>query len=159
LSKIIQDKSSTKNQKTRAREELILSNLRAVVKIALSVYNKLGGLDDTNVSISDLIQAGNISLMRAADLFSFKKDLRFITYAHLSIERGIMRAVKGSRLIRIPPNFFRHAYNIKKLEESEDRKMCDEEVAKKLHLLVSTVKNVRQTQFSKVCIKDESLFF
>ena len=79
-----------------AREKLINSNLRLVVKIAKAYATK--GMD-----LLDLIQEGNLGLIRAADRFDFRKKARFSTYASFWIKQSIARAISNkARFIRLP---------------------------------------------------------
>lgn len=80
----------------KAWNRLINSNLRLVVKIAKSFAS-------CGLSLTDLIQEGNIGLMTAAKKFDWKKGVRFSTYAAWWIKQGILRAITNKkRLIRIP---------------------------------------------------------
>ena len=103
-----------------AKEELINSNLRLVVKIAKGYLNR--GLD-----LMDLIQEGNIGLIKAASKYDYTRKTRFSTYAALWIKQSITRAIydKG-RTIRLPVhqiekrrNFFKVYYNLFKEFERE----------------------------------------
>jgi len=80
----------------RAREALIVANLRLVVHIAKRYVTH-------GVPLLDLIQEGNIGLMRAVEKFEYERGHKFSTYAHLWIQQAISRAIvdKGST-IRIP---------------------------------------------------------
>jgi len=82
-----------------AVSELVQSNLRLVVSVALKYQGN-------NVSLEDLIQEGNIGLMRAAHKFDYQKGFKFSTYAVWWIRQGILRALDNcSRTIRLPSYF------------------------------------------------------
>ena len=84
------------NGDKQAREVLINSNLRLVVKIAK-------GYLSNDMELLDLIQEGNLGLIKAADKFDFKKNVRFSTYASFWIKQSIARALSNkSRMIRLP---------------------------------------------------------
>jgi RNA polymerase primary sigma factor len=84
------------NGDKNARSRLIEANLRLVVKIARLYYTP-------GVSFLDLIQEGNMGLMRAADKFDHAKDVHFSTYANWWIRQGIMRYLANKRrMIRLP---------------------------------------------------------
>jgi len=82
-------KMSTKARGSlQARHKMIRSNLRLVISIAKR-YTNLG------LSFSDLVEEGNIGLMRAVDKFNYKKGYRFSTYASWWIKQAIMRALSN----------------------------------------------------------------
>ena len=79
-----------------AREVLINSNLRLVVKIAKGYLTH-------DMELLDLIQEGNVGLIKAAEKFDFRKNVRFSTYASFWIRQSIARAISNkSRMIRFP---------------------------------------------------------
>ena len=79
-----------------ARDELIQANLRLVVSVAMKYQGH-------NVPLEDLIQEGNIGLMRAASKFDYRKGFKFSTYAIWWIRQAIMRTLDNcSRSIRLP---------------------------------------------------------
>ncbi|HET6486947.1 MAG TPA: sigma-70 family RNA polymerase sigma factor, partial [Spirochaetia bacterium] len=79
-----------------ARKQLVESNLRLVVRIAK-------GFLTPEVSILDLIQEGNLGLMRAAAKYDYRKQVRFSTYASWWIKQSIVRSLSNkTRVIRLP---------------------------------------------------------
>jgi RNA polymerase primary sigma factor len=79
-----------------ARENLINSNLRLVVKIARGYLTH-------EMDLLDLIQEGNLGLIKAAEKFDFRKNVRFSTYASFWIKQSIARALSNKgRMIRLP---------------------------------------------------------
>lgn len=81
---------------TAARQALIEGNLRLVIKIAKSMWNP-------TLSLADLIQEGNIGLMKAAEKYDGKRNVRFSTYASWWIRQSISRSVINTgRAIRLP---------------------------------------------------------
>jgi len=100
------------NGDRRARETLINSNLRLVVKIAK-------GYITGDMELQDLIQEGNLGLIKAADKFDFKKNVRFSTYASFWIKQSIARAISNKgRMIRLP---HRKEEKLRKLNKAEQK--------------------------------------
>lgn len=95
-----------------ARERMIRSNLRLVISIAKR-YTNIG------LSFSDLVEEGNIGLMRAVDKFNYKKGYRFSTYASWWIKQAIMRALSNQgKTIRVPVYMFDTLSKFRKIRDS-----------------------------------------
>ncbi len=125
-----------------ARSTMVESNLRLVVSIARR-YAHLG------VPFMDLIQEGNIGLMRAVEKFEHERGHRFSTYASYWIRQAVMRALsRQGRTIRIPPNILRELSQITSAEEGLLQELghppAPEEVARRLGLPAARVRALRK---------------
>jgi len=124
----------------KAKTEMVLSNLRLVVDLAKH-YNGRG------LSLLDLVQEGNIGLMKAAERFDYRRGFKFSTYATWWIRQGITRALADqSRTIRIPvhmtENYQRVHKATRQLAQRLGRSPSFEEVAS---VVKSTSERVGQT--------------
>ncbi|NIV45880.1 MAG: sigma-70 family RNA polymerase sigma factor [Gammaproteobacteria bacterium] len=123
-----------------ARDALILANLRLVVHIAKKYLNH-------GISFMDLIQEGNIGLMKAVEKFEYERGNKFSTYAYWWIKQAIERAIADkARVIRIPVHVNEKIKKIsrisKELAETLGRKPPPPEIAKKLRMPVAKVEEI-----------------
>jgi RNA polymerase primary sigma factor len=115
-----------------AKNRLIESNLKLVVSIAKRFIGR-------GLSFEDLIQEGNIGLMKAVDKFEYKKGFKFSTYATWWIRQSISRALTDqSRTIRIPVHIIDNLYKINKtireLQQSEENEPEIEDLSSNLNI-------------------------
>ncbi|GEM_PF-1420896 len=123
-----------------ARDALILANLRLVVHIAKKYLNH-------GISFMDLIQEGNIGLMKAVEKFEYERGNKFSTYAYWWIKQAIERAIADkARVIRIPVHVNEKIKKIsrvaRELGERLGRKATPEEIATKLRMPVTKVEEI-----------------
>ena len=117
-----------KRHVNHARDALILANLRLVVHIAKKYLNH-------GISFMDLIQEGNIGLMKAVEKFEYERGNKFSTYAYWWIKQAIERAIADkARVIRIPVHVNEKIKKIsrisKELAETLGRKPTPAEIAR-----------------------------
>lgn len=123
-----------------SKDKLIVSNLRFVVSVAKQYQGQ-------GLSLDDLINEGNIGLIRAADKFDVDKGFRFISYAVWWIRQSILQALsEQSRTIRLPMNQVRLSSKILKtiqeFEQDNERKPTDEELEKLIGLSIEKINKI-----------------
>jgi RNA polymerase sigma factor (sigma-70 family) len=155
LSDIIQNSDDPKKVKL-AKEEMTLANLRLVVKYAMDYYPKFRRLPEFNLSLMDIINEGNIGLMRAVDLFDGERGVNFSTYAYWSIERRIKKAIKYVKFVRIPIHHFKHISELKSLEDEYEeikKPLTDEIIKERLGITSEMLELIRKNRGPKISIE------
>ena len=127
-------------QGERAKDKLVAANLRFVVSVAKQYQHK-------GLSLTDLIDEGNIGLVKAAEKFDETRGFKFISYAVWWIRQSILQAIaENSRIVRLPSNQLGALNKLKKeiskLEQQLERPPSEEELAELLDIPEDKIKAI-----------------
>jgi len=140
LAEIMTSEDSTDEQKAAAKTELVESNLRLVVSIAKRYVGK-------GMFFLDLIQEGNLGLMKAVDKFDYVKGYKFSTYATWWIRQAITRAIADqARTIRIPVHMVETIHKVsrysRQMLQELGREATADEIGEKMGMSAEKVREI-----------------
>ena len=151
IKKVSKEAMDAEREVSRAKDILVEANLRLVISVAKRYVGK-------GMNLGDLIQEGNIGLIKAVDKFEYKRGYKFSTYATWWIRQAISRAIADqSRTIRIPVHMIENLHLInrtaKELVQEGGSEPNPEEISKRVKIPVSRVQSIMRMTREPISIE------
>ncbi len=151
LGKILRSISIEKRAETQTKSVLVEANLRLVISIAKKYLQR-------GVDFLDLIQEGNMGLIKAVEKFDYRRGYKFSTYATWWIRQAITRALADqARTIRIPVHMIETINRLNKVcrlwVQENGREPTQEEIAKKMRLPIKKVRKIIKIQRDPISLE------